>query len=110
MSLSLSEKAAREVKRIMTENKLPPQAALRLGVAAGGCSGFEYCMDFDESPDESEDIVSESRGIRIVVDRKSATYLEGLEIDFHEDLLSRNFVFNNPLAVKTCGCGTSFGM
>lgn len=110
MSLTLSEKAAHEVKRIMTENELPPQAALRLAVAAGGCSGFEYRMDFDESPDESEDIISESRGIRIAVDRKSAKYLEGLEVDFHEDLLSRNFIFNNPLAVKTCGCGTSFGM
>jgi len=64
-------------------------------------------MEFTESTG-SDDLVSESQGLRLAVDPKSAKLVDGTEIDFHDDLLKRAFVFNNPLAVKTCGCGTSF--
>ncbi len=107
MELNLTEKAAGEVKRIIDEKKLPETAALRVAVAAGGCSGFEYRLEFDESPDE-QDLVREIHGVRVAVDPKSAEILGGTEIDFKEDLMSRSFVFNNPLAVRTCGCGNSF--
>jgi iron-sulfur cluster assembly protein len=108
MDLKLTEKAASEVKRIIDDKKLPETAVLRVAVAAGGCSGFEYRLDFDESTDDQQDIVEEYHGVRVAVDRKSADILGGTEIDFKEDLMSRSFVFNNPLAVRTCGCGNSF--
>lgn len=108
MDIKLTERAAGEVKRIIGEKNLPETAALRVAVAAGGCSGFEYRLEFDEAPDEQQDLVKELHGVRVAVDRKSAAILGGTEIDFKEDLMSRSFVFNNPLAVRTCGCGTSF--
>ncbi len=108
MELNLTEKAAGEVKRIIDEKELPETAALRVAVTAGGCSGFEYSLEFDESPDEQQDLVREFHGVRVAIDPKSAEILGGTEIDFKEDLMSRSFVFNNPLAVRTCGCGNSF--
>jgi iron-sulfur cluster assembly protein len=108
MELKLTEKAAGEVKRIITEKQLPETAALRVAVAAGGCSGFEYRLEFEENPDQEQDFVTEIRGVRVAVDRKSAAILGGTEIDFKEDLMSRSFVFKNPLAMRTCGCGNSF--
>jgi len=108
MAVTLTEKAAGEVKRLISEQKLPAEAVLRVGVVGGGCSGFEYRMNFDTAVSEEEDLVSECHGVRVAVDRKSASRLTGTEIDYHEDLMNRGFVFNNPLAVRTCGCGTSF--
>lgn len=108
MALTLSERAANEVKRIITDQKLPETTVLRVTVAGGGCSGFEYRMSFDNTPNEAEDIVTESHGVRVAVDKKSDRFLNGTEIDIHEGLDKRGFVFNNPLAVRTCGCGSSF--
>ena len=108
MDLKLTEKAAGEVKRIIDEKNLPGTAALRVAVAAGGCSGFEYRLEFEGNPDEQQDFVKEFHGVRVTVDKKSAEILGATEIDFKEDLMSRSFVFNNPLAVRTCGCGNSF--
>jgi len=108
MAVTLTEKAASEVKRLIGEQNLAETAVLRVGVAAGGCSGFEYKLDFDEAPDAEQDVVEEFHGVRVAIDKRSAELLSGTEIDFKEDLMSRSFVFNNPLAVKTCGCGSSF--
>lgn len=71
MHVTLTEKAAGEVKRIIAEKKLPETAALRVAVAAGGCSGYEYHLEFDESPDEQQDLVQEIHGVRVAVDPKS---------------------------------------
>ena len=108
MALTLTESAARELKRLMSQRNLPATALVRIGVAGGGCSGFEYRMDIAETADEHGDVLSESHGVRVAVDKKSARYLDGTQIDYHEDLLKRGFVFHNPMAVKTCGCGSSF--
>jgi iron-sulfur cluster assembly protein len=108
MALKLTEKAAGEVKRIMAEQKLPETAVLRVGVRGGGCSGFEYALGFDPAADELNDSVSDYHGVRVAVDQKSKMYLDGTEIDFYDGLEKRGFVFNNPNATKTCGCGTSF--
>lgn len=108
MSVSLTENAAQEIKKVIAEQKLPDDVALRIGVAGGGCSGFEYRLGFDQSVDEQKDSVRELHGIRVVVDRKSGLYLDGTEIDFHNGIDRRGFVFNNPNAVKSCGCGSSF--
>jgi len=108
MALTLTEKASGEVKRIMGEQKLPSTSVLRVGVKGGGCSGFEYQLGFDTAADELADVVSEWYGVRVAVDQKSVMYLDGMEVDFYDGLEKRGFVFNNPNATKTCGCGTSF--
>ena len=112
MAITLTERAASEVKRIIVEKQMPETTALRVAVAGGGCSGFEYKLDFEAEPgsESEDDQVSQSHGVRVVVDRKSLKLLNGTEIDIHEGLNKRGFVFNNPLAVRTCGCGTSFGV
>ena len=108
MVVSLTEKAADEVKRVISEQNLPETVSLRVSVAGGGCSGFEYRLGFEENVDDEADAVHEVHGVRIAVDRKSALYLDGTEIDFYEGLERRGFTFENPNAVKTCGCGSSF--
>jgi iron-sulfur cluster assembly protein len=110
MGITLTELAAKEIKRVISEQKLPEGVSLRVGVAGGGCSGFEYQLGFEESEalDQEKDSVSEQHGIRLAVDKKSALYLDGTTIDFHDGIERRGFVFNNPNAVKTCGCGSSF--
>jgi iron-sulfur cluster assembly protein len=108
MALQLTETAAREIKRVIIDKKMPETVALRIGVAGGGCSGFEYKLGFDENVNEETDTVREIHGVRVAVDKKSSLYLDGTEIDFHEGLDKRGFVFNNPNATKSCGCGSSF--
>ncbi len=68
----------------------------------------EYKLGFDENVDDESDIVREMHGIRVAVDKKSSLYLDGTEIDYHSGIEKRGFVFNNPNATKTCGCGSSF--
>ena len=93
---------------MIAEQKLPGNVALRIGVAGGGCSEFEYRLGFDENVDEQTDTVREFYGIRVAVDKKGELYLDGTEIDFHNGIDKRGFVSNNLDATKTCGCGSSF--
>ncbi|GIX01734.1 MAG: heme biosynthesis protein HemY [Thermogutta sp.] len=106
----LTESAAQEVKRLLAENKLAADTALRVSVVGGGCSGFEYRLDFETNPDAANDVVCESHGVKVVVDKKSLQFLAGTTIDYQNGILQRGFVFHNPLAVRTCGCGTSFSI
>ena len=108
MAITLTEKAAKEVKKIMDEQKMPETVVLRVGVQGGGCSGFQYALGFDNEVNPAIDEVAELHGIKVVVDRKSNMYLNGTEVDFYEGLEKRGFTFNNPNAQKSCGCGTSF--
>jgi len=108
MALLLSEKAAHEVKRIMQDQKLESDMVLRVGVAGGGCSGFQYSLGFDNKFDEKLDSKYDYHGVTVVVDKKSALYLDGTTVDFYEGLEKRGFTFDNPNAVKSCGCGSSF--
>jgi iron-sulfur cluster assembly protein len=108
MSIQLTEKAAGEVKRIMQEQKLEEGTILRVGVAGGGCSGFQYSLGFDREFDAKADTKYEYHGVTVVVDKKSALYLDGTTLDFYEGLEKRGFTFDNPNAVKSCGCGQSF--
>jgi iron-sulfur cluster assembly protein len=105
----ITDKAAKEIRRIMEENKIPLSFGLRVGVKGGGCSGLTYTLGFDEKPKESDSLI-ESNGIKLLVDGKSLFYLSGTELDFSDGLNGRGFVFNNPNAKKTCGCGESFGV
>jgi iron-sulfur cluster assembly protein len=108
MAVTLSEKAAKEVKKIIEEQKLDEATVLRVGVAGGGCSGFSYALGFDKTYDEKADSKYDCHGVTLVVDKKSALYLDGTTVDFYEGLDKRGFTFTNPNATKTCGCGSSF--
>ena len=107
MSVTLSEKAAQEVKRIIEEQGTPEGVVLRVGVQGGGCSGFAYSLNFDTGTSE-RDRVTEIHGVKLAVEKKFDPYLDGTVIDFYDGLEKRGFVFNNPNVVKTCGCGSSF--
>lgn len=109
MSIQLTEIAAQEIKRVIEQEKLPDSTVLRVSVAGGGCSGFEYKLGFDkrETVDKT-DTVREIHGVQVVVDKKSSLYLDDTEIDYHSGIENRGFVFNNPNTTKTCGCGSSF--
>ena len=107
MAITLTEKAAGEVKRIIEQQELG-DAFLRVGVTGGGCSGFSYSLGFDKDYDEKVDSKTQQHGISMVVDKKSSLYLDGTTVDFYESIEKRGFTFDNPNAVKSCGCGSSF--
>lgn len=113
MAITLTDKAVEELKTIMAKEveseNLSADAALRLMVVGGGCSGFSYKMGFDESV-KNDDTIVDLSGVKVVVDQKSNLYLDGVEVDYHDGLMGRGFVFNNPNASGTCGCGESFSV
>lgn len=109
MSITLTEKAAQEIQRVIGDQKLPLETTvLRVGVVGGGCSGFQYSLGFDNATDPAKDQLIDQHGVRVAVDKKSALYLDGTTVDFYDGLEKRGFTFNNPNAVKSCGCGSSF--
>ena len=105
----ITPKAAEQVRKIKSENSIPETHALRLGVKGGGCSGFSYVLAFDQDP-RAGDREFAIEGMKVFVDPKSLFYLNGTTLDFTDGLNGRGFVFNNPNAHKTCGCGNSFGV
>ena len=105
----LTEKAALQVRKLKADNNIPEHHGLRLGVKGGGCSGMTYVLAFDEKPKENDKIM-EQFGIQMFVDPKSLFFLSGTVLDFSDGLNGKGFVFNNPQAAKTCGCGQSFGV
>ncbi|MDP1677395.1 MAG: iron-sulfur cluster insertion protein ErpA [Bacteroidota bacterium] len=105
----LTERAIAEVHAIKEKNNIPENHNLRLGVKGGGCSGLSYVLAFDDQVKE-KDMILEKNGVKITVDQKSMFYLSGTTLDFTDGLNGRGFVFNNPQAAKTCGCGSSFGV
>jgi iron-sulfur cluster assembly protein len=105
MTINLTEEAAKEVKKYLEDTE---ETHLRVGVRGGGCSGFQYDLLVGSDYDEEADSKFSQHGIDIVVDKKSALYLDGTTLDYLNDISQRGFVFNNPNAVKSCGCGSSF--
>lgn len=114
MAITISEKAASEVKRIVSEQRsggdFPEKVYLRLRVVGGGCSGFQHKLDLDENMNEKLDEIFEIQGVPVVVDKRSMMYLADAQVDFHDDLNRRGFSISNPSAKTTCGCGSSFSM
>jgi iron-sulfur cluster assembly protein len=109
MPISLTESAASAVKRFITEQNLPTeQTRLRVGVKGGGCSGFGYTLDLTEDAKTEADEEIDSHGVKILVDMKSYLYLNGVEIDYRDEVMGSGFVFKNPNATSSCGCGSSF--
>ena len=108
MAIELTEVAAREIKTIIEQQELATdKVRLRVGVKGGGCSGFSYLLDLTEQSSESDEVF-EQHDIKVVCDAKSYLYLNGTRIDFKDEVMGRGFVFNNPNATNTCGCGSSF--
>jgi iron-sulfur cluster assembly protein len=107
--IALTERAVKEIHRILSEQKLSEATALRVGVKGGGCSGFSYTLGFDDQFSEVDQL-NEVEGVRVVCDPKSFLYLNGTQIDFEDNLMGRGFKFGNPNASKSCGCGESFSV
>lgn len=104
--IQLTDGAIKALKNLRTEQNVPEDHFLRVGVKGGGCSGFSYILGFDVKK-ENDDLF-EVNGIQAVMQKSHAIYLLGIEIDWLEGLNNRGFSFNNPNAKETCGCGTSF--
>lgn len=108
MGILLSETAAREIKTIIDQQELDGEKVrLRVGVKGGGCSGFSYLLDLTETSRDNDEMFDQ-HGVKVVCDPKSYLYLNGVSIDFKDEVMGRGFVFNNPNASSSCGCGSSF--
>ncbi len=108
MDIKITDNAINKVSDLLAEEN-NPNIFLRIFVQGGGCSGFQYGFTFDEEISE-DDTKIELNNVRFLIDAMSYQYLVGAEIDYKEDLMSSQFVINNPKAVSTCGCGSSFSI
>ena len=106
MAIMMTANASDQVRRMMEENALEAHV-VRIGVTAGGCSGYSYVLDIVDEVKEN-DRKFEQHGVQIVCDPKSYLYLNGTEIDFEDSMMGGGFKFNNPNVKRSCGCGTSF--
>ena len=107
--ITVSENAKQKAINLMREDNKPEDSFIRVAVEGGGCSGLSYKLEFDNQIKEG-DQVFEDKGMKIVVDKKSFLYLIGTELDYSGGLNGKGFVFNNPNASRTCGCGESFAV
>ncbi|WP_346291059.1 iron-sulfur cluster assembly accessory protein [Sphaerothrix gracilis] len=105
--IHLSPAAAREISRLQSQST---EARCRIGFEPGGCLQWYYTLSFDQSSAASDDIVYHSNGVQIVVGSQHVPHLEGLTIDYSEDLMGSSFRFHNPNASEHCGCGSSFSV
>ncbi|MFH1818654.1 MAG: iron-sulfur cluster assembly protein IscA [Pseudomonadota bacterium] len=107
MAITLSERAAQRVQKFLAQRG--KGIGLRLGVRTSGCSGMAYTIEFvdEAAPD---DLAFESHGVKMIIDPKSLTFLDGTELDFVREGLNEGFKFNNPNVKNTCGCGESFNV
>lgn len=106
--ITMTDKAVKELKRIMQTDPTAKDAAVRVNVVGGGCSGMSYKLGFENQPPAQNDKVFEKDGVKVLVDVKSLLYLTGTELDFSDGLNGTGFTFSNPNAKRTCGCGSSF--
>ncbi len=106
--VSLTEGAAKELRKLKQQQELSDEFGLRIGVEGGGCSGMNYILGFDQKKEGDQEFFLD--GIKIYMHKAHGLYLAGMQIDFQDGLNSRGFTFNNPNASSTCGCGTSFAV
>ncbi len=105
--LHITDSALLELRQLAAEN-LAPEKVIRIGVKGGGCSGMTYILDYQEK--QPNDILLEFEGLAVAIAPAHAIYLEGVKLDFGRGLDNRGFIFENPNASETCGCGTSFAV
>lgn len=106
MDISISDHAVSHLRDL----GLGGPKFLRIGVTPGGCSGMTYSASIDSTLNEGDEVVLEQGDIRLITDAGSSLFIDGLEIDYSDDLVQAGFRFRNPLAKKSCGCGSSFGV
>jgi iron-sulfur cluster assembly protein len=106
--IQISETAARQIRTLMAKQGLD-EGGLRVGVKGGGCSGLSYTFSWETQPRLGDEVFDGPNESKIFVDKKSLLYLNGTVLDYDTSLMSKGFVFNNPNAKTTCGCGSSFG-
>jgi iron-sulfur cluster assembly protein len=106
--IQISETAARQIRTLMAKQGLD-EGGLRVGVKGGGCSGLSYTFSWEKQPRLGDEVFDGPNESKIFVDKKSLLYLSGTVLDYDTSLMSKGFVFNNPNAKTTCGCGSSFG-
>ena len=107
--VTISEKAAEKIHYFAAKDGITENVGVRVAVKGGGCSGLTYDLIITDQELESDKIV-EQHGVKVMVDKKSYIYLVGTELEFSDGLNGKGFLFTNPNAKKTCGCGTSFGV
>jgi iron-sulfur cluster assembly accessory protein len=107
MQLMITDNAMQEVRKFIEAENLGADGGLRVRVVPGGCSGFQYAMNLEEAAGETDEVV-EKDGVKVFVDMFSAQYLNGVEIDYVNNVMGSGFTFNNPNATGGCGCGSSF--
>lgn len=107
--ITVTESALAKLNLLKAEGNRDDSYFVRVGVAGGGCSGLTYVLDFDNEL-KADDKVFEDKGVKIVCDKKSFLYLIGTQLEFTDGLNGKGFVFNNPNASRTCGCGESFAV
>jgi iron-sulfur cluster assembly protein len=108
MEIEISEGAARKIKSLMAKQGIS-DGGLRVGVKGGGCSGLSYTFSWERAPRAGDEVFEGPDGAKIFVDKKSLLFLKGTTLDYDTALLTQGFVFHNPNAKSTCGCGSSFG-
>jgi iron-sulfur cluster assembly protein len=108
--IEITQTAADVIVKMVARNGLPGGGGLRVGVKAGGCSGFSYIFGWEPGPGESDRVFEAPNGARVFVDDRSLRLLDGTTLDYDTGLISKGFIFNNPNATGTCGCGTSFSV
>lgn len=106
--VTLTEGAKKEIKKLIAQQELADDFGLRVGVEGGGCAGMNYILGFDQKKDGDQEYVVDD--IKLYMHKAHGLYLMGMEVDFQDGLNARGFVFNNPNASNTCGCGTSFSV
>ncbi|MDQ3168529.1 MAG: iron-sulfur cluster assembly accessory protein [Acidobacteriota bacterium] len=107
--ITITESAARQIVKLVDKQELEG-GGLRVGVKAGGCSGFEYTFAWETTPKAADQIFEGVEGAKVFVDPRSLKLLDGTTLDYDTGLLSKGFVFQNPQAKNTCGCGVSFSI
>lgn len=108
--IKVSDEAKKKAIQLMIEDGLNPQVDyIRVGVKSGGCSGLEYVLKFDNQKQDN-DQVFEDNGIKVIIEKKSMLYLAGTILEYSGGLNGKGFIFNNPNANRTCGCGESFSL
>lgn len=108
--ISVTESAVKQIESIKTSEQKSAEDLLRVNVKRGGCSGFSYKLDFDSNTNEKDKTIELKEGLKIVIDSQSLLYIMGMTLDFEGGLNGQGFVFSNPNATTTCGCGSSFAV
>ncbi len=109
IQVNLTPTAVSKVQTFMAEHGASEEAGLRVAVLPGGCSGFQYGLNIEDAPEEDDEILT-FEGVRLFIDPFSAQYLEGVEVDYVQNLMGSGFTFKNPTAAGGCGCGSSFAV